>query len=194
MWEKNAENFDNVMMWAACCICYFGFLRAGEITVPTDAAYDEGQHLNFADVAVDSVLHPQILKVRIKASKTDPFRQGVDIYVGSTANELCPVSAMLAYLARRGNGKGMLFRFEDGKLLTRERFVSRVKAALTSAGVDSKPYSGHSFRIGAATAAGRQNLPAATIKTLGRWESSAYLLYVRMDRQDLAKVSKLISR
>ena len=59
----------------SCCLFYFGFLRAGEITVPSEAAYERGEHLKFAD---DSISNPQLLKVKIKASKTDPFRQGVD--------------------------------------------------------------------------------------------------------------------
>ena len=192
VWGSDPHNFDSVMMWAASCLCYFGFLRAGEITVPSEAAYDKDAHLNFADIAVDNVGNPQMLKVTIKASKTDPFRQGVDIFVGRTSNELCPVAAVLAYLVRRGNDQGLLFRFEDGRLLTRDRFVTQIRRALSAAGIDCKRYAGHSFRIGAATAAGRRGLPPATIKTLGRWSSSAYLLYIRLPRQQLAEVSKLI--
>ena len=48
---------------------FFGFLRAGEITVPSDTAYDEGAHL----VAVDSYSKSKSYKNKIKASKTDPF-------------------------------------------------------------------------------------------------------------------------
>ena len=39
---------------------HFGFLRDGEITVPTEAAYDPGEHLNFV------VSDPNLLKVAIK--------------------------------------------------------------------------------------------------------------------------------
>lgn len=194
VWASNPKKFDFVMMWAASCLCYFGFLRAGEITVPSEAAYDKGAHLNFADVAVDDVSNPRMIKVTIKASKTDPFRQGVDIFIGRTFNELCPVAAVLSYLARRGNNQGPLFRFEDGRLLTRDRFVTQVRLALSAAGINCRAYAGHSFRIGAATAAGRCGLPPATIKTLGRWSSSTYLLYIRLPRKQLAEVSKLISR
>ena len=192
VWEASSKQHNSIMLWAACCLCYFGFLRAGEITVPAESAYDPGEHLNFSDVAVDSISNPSMLKVKIKASKTDPFRQGVDIFIGKTDNKLCPVAAMLAYLAKRGNHKGMLFHYEDKKLLSRDRFVASVREALAAAGVDCKSYSGHSFRIGAATAAGKCGLPPATIQTLGRWESSAYLLYIRMSREELVGVSKLI--
>ena len=168
------------------CICYFGFLRAGEITAPSEQAYDPGVHLNFADMAVDNKKDPSILKLSIKSSKTDPFRVGVDILVGKTSNSL-------AYLANQGSEEGMLFKFQDGRLLTRERFVSRVREALEAAGINHKAYSGHSLRIGVATAAGKNGLASEKIKTLGSWESSAYLLYVRISRQELAGVSKLIS-
>ena len=83
----------------------------------------------------------------------------------------------MAYLTKRGNAPGFLFKFESGKPLTKAKFVVEVKRALNSAGVDSSKYAGHSFRIGAATTAHLQGIDDATIKMLGRWESSAYLLY-----------------
>ena len=87
----------------------------------------------------------------LKASKTDPFRVGVNIYVGSTGNTLCPVTAVLHYMVARGQGNGPFFRIEDGAPLTRMKFVDKVKEALSQAGVDCTTYLGHSFRIGAAT-------------------------------------------
>ena len=79
-------------------MCFCGFLRSGEITIPTEAAFDEATHLTFSDLAVDEVQAPKVLKVHLKASKTDPFRAGVDVCVGKTGTNLCPVGAMLDYL------------------------------------------------------------------------------------------------
>ncbi len=76
-----------------------------------------------------------------------------------------------------------------GVSLTREQFVSAVKAALTEADVDSSRYTGHSFRIGAATTAALRGLPDSLIKTLGRWESSAYTVYIRTPRETLCSVA-----
>ena len=192
-WEKNLD-LNKRMLWAAALLCFFGFLRSGEVCIPHDQAYDKGVHLSFSDIVIITPDNPQSLQIRIKASKTDPFRQGVNVYVGRTHKALCPVSAMLAYLIlayliRRGSGPGPLFRFQDGKPLTRSRFVERIRQALTEVGIDPTPYSGHSFRSGAATTAARQGIGDATIKMLGRWKSSAYQLYIKTPRQHLAKIS-----
>lgn len=188
-WKQMAAKWNSIMLWAAAALCFFGFLRSGEITVPSDSSFDEGVHLMFDDVAVDSTANPRVLKVRIKASKTDPFRVGVNIFVGRTGNELCPVAAVLAYMVLRGPGAGPFFRFQDGRHLTRARLVDKVKEAIAAGGVDCSPYSGHSFRSGAATAAAKQGVSESTIKMLGRWKSSAYQLYIKTPRSQLAAVS-----
>lgn len=52
----------------------------------------------------------------------------------------------------------MLFRFEDKQLFRKDRFISQVRKALAQTGVNEKLYSGHSFRVGAATTAGQKRL------------------------------------
>ena len=86
------------MLWAAACMCFFGFLRMGEVVVPSTAAYDPDMHLSEADVKANSRSKPSYIEVRIKASKTDVFRKGVTVYLGATGNDLCPVVAVLSYM------------------------------------------------------------------------------------------------
>ena len=102
-WQKKLD-FDSTMLWAAVCLCYFGCLRAGEISAPERGMFDPGADLTFGDVVVDSFHDPRKVTVRIKASKTDPFREGTDVYFGRTGQPLCPVSAVLAYMVRRKEG------------------------------------------------------------------------------------------
>ena len=109
--------------------------------MPTLTGYDPGVHLSITDVAIDSREAPSMVSLRIKASKTDPFRAGV------------------------------------------------IRDALSSVGFNPAPYSGHSFRIGAATSAAAEGIEDAVIKILGRWSSSAYLAYVRIPRSELSGVS-----
>ena len=194
VWQLLPDRHNSAMLWAAVCMCFFGFLRSGEVVVPSDSDYDSSTHLSFGDVRVDSVDFPQYVEVRIKASKTDPFRQGVSVFLGRTDADLCPVGAVLDYMVRRGSGQGPFFLFSDGRFLSRERFVASVRSALQAAGVEASDYAGHSFRIGAATTAALCGVQDSLIKTLGRWESSAYMLYIRTPREALCAVSRSLVR
>ena len=131
-------------------------------------------------MAVDSPDNPTVLSVRLKASKTDPFQKGITLYIGRVSSDLCPVSAILAYLSSRGKKNGPLFLFTDGRPLTRQLFVTAVRDALRRVEVNAGCYAGHSFRIGAATTAAARGLEDSTIQTLGRWKSLAYLEYIRI--------------
>ena len=193
VWESSASDPDTLMLWAACCTAFFGFLRVGEMTVPSDSSYDASVHLSLADVAVDDSAAPTVVRLRIKQSKTDPFRQGVDLFLGKTSTDLCPVAALLNYLVTRGREPGALFHFRDGRLLTRQRFVEAVKTALRRAGVEEQKYNSHSFRIGAATTAAANGLEDSIVQTLGRWKSLAYLRYVQIPRDQLASYSRLLA-
>ena len=146
------------------------------------------------DVSVDCIHNPQVIKLRLKTSKTDPFRKGVDVVLGRTHTDTCPVTALLAYLALRGNNPGCLFQFADGRPLTKQRFVQRIRAALLAGGFNPAQFAGHSFRIGAATTAAECGISDSTIKMLGRWESAAFQVYIRMPRDKLASFSAVLGR
>jgi hypothetical protein len=90
-------------------------------------------HLRLSDVAVDDNQRPSLLQVTIKM---DPFQKGVVICVGCTGTQLCPVAAQLDYICSRGTAPGPLFVFDDGRLLTRSRYVERVRDSLSKVGVD----------------------------------------------------------
>ena len=60
---------DSFMLWAAICTCFFGFMRSGEMTIPSESAFDPSSHLCFNDVSVDNIADPQVVKVCLKASK-----------------------------------------------------------------------------------------------------------------------------
>lgn len=94
----------------------------------------------------------------------------------------------MAYLHRRGPAPGPLFLQENGQPLTRTQLSNFLQSTLSAVGITGT-YSGHSFRIGAATTAAQQGLPDHLIKTMGRWSSDAYLLYMRTPVQSILNVS-----
>ena len=76
--------------------------------------YHPEGHLSDGDVALDSQKNSTVVRVHIKASKTDPFRWGVYVFLGRTGNELYPVEAVAAYLVMRGRQPGPFFQFKSG--------------------------------------------------------------------------------
>lgn len=145
-----------------------------------------------SEVAFTSRSAPTAIRLRLRKAKTDPFGRGVEIFLGVSGSRVCPVAALLTYLAVRPLGDGHLFVWEDGRPLTRTAFVTRLRRGLQSAGLDVGRYSGHSLRIGASTTAAAAGVPDHLIKILGRWQSEAYQLYVRTRRDALLGVARLI--
>ena len=161
-------------------MCFFRFLRTGEVVVPSQALYDAEVHLNIDDVKLDNRDKPSYLLVQIKASKTDVFRKGSTVYLGVTGTELCPVAAIVNYmvLPRENSTTSTFFGFSDGQPLTRTRFVKELRTALAKVGINAAQFAGHSFRIGAATTATACGVPDSLIQTLGRWgECSVHPLH-----------------
>ena len=192
VWERLPSRPDAVMLWAAATLCFFAFLRLGEAVVPSDSGFDARYHLAYGDVRFSDTHDPQWMEVHIR-SKCDQFCKGVALTVGKTGSDICPIASMLGYLVARGSSPGPLFRFADGRYLTRDRFVSALKAALRECGIDSSLYAGHSFRIGAATTAAMHGLQDSLIKTLGRWDSSAYTVYIQTPRSTLISVAQSLA-
>ncbi len=105
----------------------------------------------------------------LKVSKTDQLRKRVDVFVGRTGGVLCLVQVFVNYVSERGCS----LKFMNGDP---PKFVAE---ALQAVGLPYDSFAGHSFCIGAATAAGLED---SVIQMLGRWNSSAFLSYIRTPR------------
>ena len=115
---------------------------------------------------------------------------GVTIYLGQTGQNICPVVVLLGYLALRGQRPGRLFLYRDGSPLSRQRLMHRTEQVLELRGINTAAYTGHSFRIGAATTAAAMSFEDSYIQTLGQWCSTAYQRYIRSPAQALASSSR----
>ena len=193
-WLDRDQLFNSIMLWVASLVTFFSFCRSGETTVEDENKYDSSVHLSFSEVAVDNAESPNMISLNIKHSKTDQGAVGVRVIMGRTDDDLCPVSALLTYLERRGSTPGALFQWDNRIPLSKTKFVDATRQALSAANLPAKDYVGHSFRIGAATTAATAGLEDSTIQTLGRWKSTSYQLYIRTSLQQLATVSAALSR
>jgi len=134
--SKNPNQYQEIMLWAACCTASLAFFRVGEMTVPTKMAYDPSIHLSLKDVALSSRSMPTIIWLTIKQSKTDPFHKGARLCLSITDLKICPVKALLPYLTLKGSEPGSLFVLEDKIPLTRAQFKTLLSATLKKAGLD----------------------------------------------------------
>jgi len=182
-----------MMLWAAATMAFFSFCRSGEVTVEKEDSYDPDCHLSFNDLGVHNPYNPSIVSLLIKQSKTDQERRGVEVYIGKSGNDLCPVAVLLAHLSRREDKPGPFFQWENGLPLTKSKFLTFVRTAQEKAGLLAKDFAGHSFRIGAATTATMSGLEDSTIQTLGRWKSTAFKLYVKLNPHHLASLAPTIA-
>ena len=172
---------------AACTIAFFGFLRCGEFTCDT-SLFDTSRHLCISDALLSADCNK--LSLNLKASKTDPFRHGVTIHLFRTHQQVCPVASIIRMLsARHLNGckpQDQLFLVGNSPL-TRQVFITNVRNTLSKLGFNQNGYSGHSFRIGAATTAAKTRIPDHLIKVLGRWQSDSYCRYIRTPVETLKR-------
>jgi len=181
------------MLWVAATMCFIGFFRAGEITLATTTSLDITQHLAWGDVVIDCSENPQKLKIHLKKSKTNQLGKGVDVYIGKTVYSLCLLNACLQYMAARGTEPGPFFLFKNGQPLTKSAFTSWIRQKLQAVGLPQDNFAGHSFRIGAATSAAQAGIEDSTIRKMGRWNSSAFLAYIRTPIDQLAAFSSTLA-
>ena len=117
------------------------------------------------------------------------FGRGVCIYVGWVPGHICPVKAILSYPVLRGQPSWSTFCLRGWHPPVTFMASCGCPRALESRGVEADDFNGHSFRIGATTAAAEVGLEDSLIQTLGRWKSDAFLRYIRTSRETLISVS-----
>ena len=185
----NFQLFNDSLLWAMIACAFFGFLRVSEFT--TEGDFDPNFNLELKDFSIERDL--SFASLRIKSSKTDPFRKGCTITLGAISDpKLCPVAAMIAYLRRRGLASGPLFRSSNGRPASRSWFCRRLKESIAIIGVTGD-FTSHSLRIGAATAAAAAGLSAETIQAMGRWSSDAFKIYIRRSDDSKKRVSQVLA-
>ena len=168
----------DLVLETMCSMAFFGFLRCGEFTCYKE--FNSTINVGVGDVFVDK--EQERYTFRLKASKTDPFRKGLDIIIFATNKFVCPFRCMLRLIETRQSSGAHhldpLFIDQRGRPMSRSMFLDCLDIILRRAGYNSNQYSGHSFRIGAATSAAEANIEDHLIQSLGRWRSNCFTRYI----------------
>lgn len=189
------EDSMHAAFWAACLTAFFTFFRKSTLVPKSGAAKDikvalQKGDLNIGDsVALFSVRHTKTLQFGDRT---------LDIPVSAIKDSvLCPVAALQRMTRHQDIPASYpLFAFQSNgrcTFLTHETFVKFLHKCLTSAGYDSKSYSGHSFRRGGASFAFSCGVPAHVIKTQGDWKSSAYTRYLSISMEQRLNLSSVLA-
>ena len=127
--------FEDLMMFAAVTFAFYGFLRCGEFTVTSQAAFSPHRSLCMQDIVFYPTMDsPDYMTVRFKFSKTDPFGKGHIVTIHTTYTLTCPVRAMSQYLrARQYRPDVPIFVSADGTILTRSKFINKTRVLLRRA-------------------------------------------------------------
>lgn len=166
---------------AACLTTsFYSLARTGEFTVPSVDKFNSSIHVTRASIRDDQDRHGLKVKVfRIPRTKSSPT--GEDLYWATqegptdprflltnhfTINNLPPTTHLYAYRHRKS------FR-----PLTKTAFMGRLTTAALLAGIDS--IKGHGIRIGSTLEYLLRGVPFDVVKSMGRWSSEAFVLYLR---------------
>ncbi|MGH7238573.1 MAG: hypothetical protein ACREHG_00755 [Candidatus Saccharimonadales bacterium] len=183
--NSRSDYLIRAMIWVATT----AMLRISEFTINNtedDRILTAGQitFISTINKPLNAVSKPyagQIkqLIVHLKASKTDPFRQGIDITIATPET----IKAVCDYIhrttAQHLQHKSPFFSTTKGQAINRFWFMRRVNDLLQRCGYDIDQYSSHSFRKGGAVSLQNMGVEDSLIRTMGRWKSQAFHLYLR---------------
>jgi hypothetical protein len=190
-----SARFDYKLIAAAMCFGFFGCFRCSEFCLPEGVQFSVKDHLCLGDVVVNH--SEKMLSVFLKKSKSDTFSSGVTVFIGCSGGPVCAYCTLVSYLGSKPvvvNGyKLPLFSDYLGRVLTKKYFVPVTRISLALLGFEPSLYSGHSYRAGAATTAGNLGFEEWEIKMLGRWNSSAYHIYLRNPKVVATFSQRLVS-
>ena len=144
------------------------------------------QHVTSASRTYHIMLQPkstlQYVTVHLKSSKTDPFRQGINVIIGCFGTQVCDACAawdlIQAHQADWACPAAPFFQLY-GQPLFRTILVGHIRGLLTSLGLNPSLYSRHSLCMGGATTAAAASVRDWDIKLLGCWKSNTYQTYIR---------------
>ena len=174
--DNTVQSFmHRYLLKAMFTVAFFGLMRVGEITMSKDKVVP----LNLDQLVLSS---SQAL-ITISKFKHNKAMRPVEIPLPAQGLSLiCPVRALDDYLNYRGLDKGPLFCLSNLKPVPREFFIKHLRNALSFCGFPLDRYKSHSFRIGGASYYAELDFSDAQIRLLGRWDSDAFLKYIRSQR------------
>lgn len=166
---------------------FYSIARAGEFTVPNLTSFDPAAHVKRSDIRHEKDRNGLDTTV-FHLPRTKTSHNGEDVFWAKQQGITDPEAALENHLRINDPPhQGALFSYRcknAHRPLTKAKFTSRLTQAAKDAGLN--PLQGHAIRIGATLEYLLRNVPFDVVKTMGRWASDAFQLYLRNHAQILA--------
>ncbi len=191
---------DHASIWAAMCCGTYGLLRMGEFTAGNnrakclricDLTFTDAQGITVAAHSLLPSFVPSHASLFIGASKMDPFRKGVNVLLASPV-VLAALMSHLTLHEHKHIPSSPLFLMSDGHALTRDTAVAATRRLIECIGLTPGEYAGHSYRKGGAQSLIDAGTPIHLLKTMGRWESECYRLYLTMPIRSIVDAARVM--
>jgi hypothetical protein len=186
---------SDLAFWAVCLVGFHGFMRKSTL-LPSSAVSQLGKILLREDI---THLCLESFVLRVRHSKVIQFGEKVHQipFASCSDSVLCPVRALMAHFGASPLGLSRpLFNFKyAGREIsfTQNCFVTRLRVALSAAGLSANAFSAHSLRRGGASLAFDLGLSPIQIKLRGDWASDAFERYVFVSSGATERVAAALS-
>ena len=180
------DNLEHATMRAALSLALQGLLRGAEFAAD-GARWEARKAMTREDIAVLS-LHRLVVMMRPCKNMQALSGKTVPLVIGAGGKYIDAVAEMHNMLRVDPTPAGMdsttpLFRQFDvegrASPLTTNRVREWTRALMISIDEDPAQFGTHSYRIGGATSLFAAGADPIIIRTMGRWSSDCYRLYVR---------------
>ncbi|KZT72977.1 hypothetical protein DAEQUDRAFT_685389 [Daedalea quercina L-15889] len=180
-------------VWAVLTVTFFAVARLGELVLPRLNSFDPSRHVARKHVRMDKDREGHEVWV-IFVPRTKSSESGEDLCFAKQSASFDPVSALTNHLTLNDpKGDAALFSYRttpagsdehQWRPLTKRAFNQRVVQAAKAAALTQ--LQGHSLHIGGTLEYLLRGIPFDVVKTMGRWKSDAFRLYLRKHAQILA--------
>ncbi len=188
-------DYDTLVVWSAMTTAFFGCLRAGEITIPSQHPPDWEFIVRLCYVQLIDLPNVQCLKL-IKRTKTKPH--GIVVMIGCFHYQVCGLCSLKSYLRARGiistvGNYAPLYIPANGRVLHKGIFVQKTTLFVLAIEKKTVRCSGQSFRSVSASTASNHGFHDCEIKCLGHWSSQAYYRYMHPSQTQLFPIASRLA-
>jgi hypothetical protein len=187
------ENLDlddprDAAIFACVTTTFYSVARLGEFTVPAIKAFNPTKHITRAHVSEIQDRHGlPVTKFHIPSTKTAPI-EGEDAFWSEQTGPSDPKAALENHLRiNNPNASAHLFSWKHPngtRALSKKELLARISSISAVASLPN--LKGHSLRIGGTLEFLLRGVPFDVVKSMGRWSSEAFTIYLRQHAMILA--------